>query len=341
MKSTKEQRAWYWYDWANSAYITTVAAVLFAPYLTTVAERAAGCRVGGDAPDCTGDLTVLGLTVSPGSLVFYLMTVSTVLSALVLPVVGAAADRSSAKVTTMARYAWAGSVAAALMFFVTGSHWQLGAALLVVATLCLGTVAALVLAAIPVIAIAILPPLVILHRGVLVRQLEVAATIDDKTGVLNAASWHYVANRELTKLLAQPDAGVLSVLMIDLDRFKRINDRHGHLTGDEVLKSVAACIAAEVSVGAPLDSSRSWPCRIGTSVKPTAPTTKMPSRIRPLIIFLERLSRKRRRGRLGAVGGSDSVVASMAASMNTTVVRPPVGRADQGRHRGCRRGSWR
>ncbi len=139
MARQKEQRAWYWYDWANSAYITTVAAVLFAPYLTTVAERAAGCQVGGDAPDCTADLSVLGLTVSPGSLVFYLMTLSTVLSALVLPVVGAAADRSPAKVTTMARYAWAGSVAAALMFFVTGSNWQLGAALLVVATLCLGS----------------------------------------------------------------------------------------------------------------------------------------------------------------------------------------------------------
>ena len=115
-----------------------------------------------------------------------------------------------------------------------------------VATLCLGAVAAVILAALPVLAIAILPPLVILHRGVLVRQLEVAATIDDKTGVLNAASWHYVANRELAKVLAQPEGGVLSVLMIDLDRFKRINDRHGHLTGDQVLKSVAACITDEV-----------------------------------------------------------------------------------------------
>ena len=39
----KEQRAWYWYDWANSAYVTTIATVLFAPYLITVAEQAAGC----------------------------------------------------------------------------------------------------------------------------------------------------------------------------------------------------------------------------------------------------------------------------------------------------------
>ena len=38
---SREQRAWYWYDWANSAYVTTIAAVLFAPYLTSVAEVAA------------------------------------------------------------------------------------------------------------------------------------------------------------------------------------------------------------------------------------------------------------------------------------------------------------
>ncbi len=134
----KEQRAWYWYDWANSAYVTTTAAVLFAPYLTSVAEVAACGRAGSAENPCTANLSVLGLSVSPGSLVFYLVTATTILSALILPVVGAAADRSSRKTTMMGRYAWAGSVAAALMFFVTGSDWQLGAALLLAATLCLG-----------------------------------------------------------------------------------------------------------------------------------------------------------------------------------------------------------
>ena len=134
----KEQKAWYWYDWANSAYVTTTAAVLFAPYLTSVATRAAGCAVGDDAPDCTKDLSVLGLAVSPESLVFYLVTIATILSALVLPVVGAAADRSARKTKLLGGYAWAGSVFAGLMFFVAGTNWQLGAGLLVAATLCLG-----------------------------------------------------------------------------------------------------------------------------------------------------------------------------------------------------------
>ena len=134
----KEQRAWYWYDWANSAYVTTTAAVLFSPYLTAVAETDACGKAGTTAHPCTTDLHVLGLAISPGSLVFYVVTLSTILSALVLPVVGALADRSSRKTSLMARFAWAGSVAAGLMFFVTGSDWQLGAFLLLVATLFLG-----------------------------------------------------------------------------------------------------------------------------------------------------------------------------------------------------------
>lgn len=135
----REQRAWYWYDWANSAYVTTIATVLFAPYLTSVAERAACGFVGTSARSCTADLDVLGLTVSPGSLVFYVVTLSTIFSALLLPVVGAAADRSARKKHIMAGFAWAGSVAAGGLFFVTGANWQLGTVLLFVANICLGS----------------------------------------------------------------------------------------------------------------------------------------------------------------------------------------------------------
>lgn len=136
----QEQKAWYWYDWANSAFVTTTAAVLFAPYLTAVAEKAACGRATDDdvGYKCTTDLHVLGLDVSAGSLVFYLVTASTILSALVLPIVGAIADRSGRKPRLLGGFAWAGSLMAALMFLVAGSNWQLGALLLVLATLCLG-----------------------------------------------------------------------------------------------------------------------------------------------------------------------------------------------------------
>jgi len=133
-----QQRAWSWYDWANSAYVTTTGAVLFAPYLTSAAEVAACGSAGTVAEPCRQDLTVLGLAVSPGSLVFYLITLATVLSALVLPVVGAVADRSPSRRRLLGRFAWTGAAAATAMFAVTGGNWQLGAVLLVVANICLG-----------------------------------------------------------------------------------------------------------------------------------------------------------------------------------------------------------
>lgn len=140
LNRAKEQKAWYWYDWANSAYVTTIATVLFAPYLTSVAERAACGFVTDEdlGQKCTDNLQVLGLGVSPGSLVFYVVTLATVFSALVLPIVGAIADRSSRKKAIMARFAWVGSLAAGCMFFVAGTNWQLGVLLLFVANLCLG-----------------------------------------------------------------------------------------------------------------------------------------------------------------------------------------------------------
>ncbi|GAA1141557.1 MFS transporter [Nocardioides aquiterrae] len=136
----REQKAWYWYDWANSAFVTTTAAVLFSPYLTSVAEKAAcGRATDEDAGyKCTTDLHVLGIGVSAGSLVFYVVTISTILSAFVLPVVGAVADRSGNKPKLLGGFAWAGSAMAMLMFLVAGSNWQLGAVLLLLATLFLG-----------------------------------------------------------------------------------------------------------------------------------------------------------------------------------------------------------
>jgi len=104
----------YWgfslYDWANSGYVTTVGTVLFAPYLTSVAETAACGRVGTTQDPCHTNLQVLGLGISPGSLAFYVVTVATLISALFLPIVGALADRSPRKKLLMCGFAWVGSL---------------------------------------------------------------------------------------------------------------------------------------------------------------------------------------------------------------------------------------
>ena len=127
-----EQRAWNWYDWANSAYYTTVLTVLFAPYMITVAGRAAGCA---DATDtCRKTVDVLGLHLAAGSLPAYLTSFATISSAVVLPIVGAFVDRSSRKKWHMGGYAFAGSFFAALLFFLKGDNWQIGAFAVVVSS---------------------------------------------------------------------------------------------------------------------------------------------------------------------------------------------------------------
>ena len=133
----REQRAWYWYDWANSAYVTTTATVLFGPYLTSVAKAAACPGQPSDA-ECTTNLSVLGLPVAAGSLALYTVTAATLISAFLLPVVGAVMDRTGRKRTMLAWFAWLGAAAAASMFFVAGTNWQLGVALQMVAALALG-----------------------------------------------------------------------------------------------------------------------------------------------------------------------------------------------------------
>ena len=128
----RQQRAWNWYDWANSAYYTTVLSVMFAPYMITVAGRAAGCPDPDET--CTRTVSVLGLHLAAGSLPFYLTSFATIASAFLLPVVGAFVDRSGRKKMHMATFAWAGSFFTGLLFFLQGDNWQLGAVAIVLSS---------------------------------------------------------------------------------------------------------------------------------------------------------------------------------------------------------------
>ena len=137
-KDTPHQRAWYWYDWANSAYVTTTLTVLMAPYLTVIAKKAACPTLPSDVA-CHTNLHMIGIPVDPGSLVFYVLTFSTIVSAIVLIFIGALADRSPKPVRLFATFAWSGAAAATAMFLVSGNSWALGVVLLVFANLCLGS----------------------------------------------------------------------------------------------------------------------------------------------------------------------------------------------------------
>ena len=83
MRSTPEQRGWYLYDWANSAFATTVVTLFLGPYLTSLAKAAAGAD---------GLVHPLGMPVDPRSYWSYLVGLSVGAQVLLLPVIGAMAD---------------------------------------------------------------------------------------------------------------------------------------------------------------------------------------------------------------------------------------------------------
>lgn len=113
-----------------------------------------------------------------------------------------------------------------------------------VATICMGALAAVALGSTPGLVALVLPPILVLHRAVLVRQLEEEASTDGKTGLLNAAAWQTEAARTIGRV--HRAGGGAAVLILDLDHFKLVNDAYGHLAGDVVLAAVAAELRAGV-----------------------------------------------------------------------------------------------
>lgn len=90
-------------------------------------------------------------------------------------------------------------------------------------------------------------PVVALHQTVLLHQLKLAARIDDKTGLLNATTWHGQAEIELQR--ARQEHRTVGLFMLDLDLFSTVNNRYGHLTGDAVLQRFAHLLSSTVRRG--------------------------------------------------------------------------------------------
>ncbi|GAB7037266.1 MFS transporter [Catenuloplanes niger JCM 9533] len=132
----RERTGWYFYDWAMSAFSTTVITVFLGPFLTSVTEVAAGCELGADTCDAT--VSPLGFPIAPGSFYPYLVSLSVLLTVFVLPVTGAIADRSRHKKTMLAGTAFLGAGATIAMAFVTGDRYLLGGALFVIGNVALG-----------------------------------------------------------------------------------------------------------------------------------------------------------------------------------------------------------
>ncbi|HWR40712.1 MAG TPA: diguanylate cyclase [Patescibacteria group bacterium] len=78
------------------------------------------------------------------------------------------------------------------------------------------------------------------------RLLESAAMTDYLTGVLNRRAFTERLQTEVQRARRQKIS--LSLIMTDIDFFKRVNDTYGHLSGDEVLKAFAKCLLDAVRV---------------------------------------------------------------------------------------------
>lgn len=74
------------------------------------------------------------------------------------------------------------------------------------------------------------------------QELKHAASTDGLTGLANRASFDQFISEKFAGAVKKKEP--ISLLMIDLDKFKSINDKHGHPAGDAVLKTIGALLAS-------------------------------------------------------------------------------------------------
>jgi UMF1 family MFS transporter len=126
---TREQTGWYFYDWANSAFSTTVVAVFLGPYLTSITEAAA---------DATGFVYPLGIAIRAGAFFPFVVSLSVMLQVFILPVIGAVADYTHLKKRIMGLFAYIGAFATLGLYFLNDTNYLYGGLLFLVANLSFG-----------------------------------------------------------------------------------------------------------------------------------------------------------------------------------------------------------
>ena len=124
-----EQKKWYWYDWANSAFTTTVVTLFFGPYITSIAKAGA---------DANGNINIFGVLLDHGSYWATLVSLSVMSQVLVLPMLGSIADSSPRKKWLLGGLAYTGAAATMSMYFLKGDHYLVGGFLFLLANLCFG-----------------------------------------------------------------------------------------------------------------------------------------------------------------------------------------------------------
>jgi len=125
----REIRGWTMYDWANSAFSTTVVTVFLGPYLTSLAQGAA---------DAAGMLYIGNVPIKFDSYFSYCISASVLLQVTILPILGALADYSNMRKRLMMFFSSLGAISTIALFFLTpGLHW-LGGLLFILANVSFG-----------------------------------------------------------------------------------------------------------------------------------------------------------------------------------------------------------
>jgi len=127
----REIFGWMMYDWANSAFSTTVAGVMLGQYVTRLAQVSLGEN---------GTLLSFGPlgSVTAKSFFPFCVSVSVLLQVFLLPILGSIADYSNLKKRMLALFCYLGVAATCLMFTVTGDLYLAGGVLFIVANLSFG-----------------------------------------------------------------------------------------------------------------------------------------------------------------------------------------------------------
>ena len=134
MNDKREITGWMMYDWANSAFSTTVVTALLGPYIQSLAEST------------VEPLRLFGAAIEPGAIFPFAVSLSVILQVIFLPLLGAIADYTALKKRMLLAFAYTGAVATILLFFVRGEMPLLGTSgavvlgslLLIIANLCFG-----------------------------------------------------------------------------------------------------------------------------------------------------------------------------------------------------------
>jgi UMF1 family MFS transporter len=139
----REIFGWAMYDWANSAFSTTVGTVFLAPYIGSLAASAAKAEFLARTGTAWSEgqpliVHLLGIPIAPYSFIGYCTSLSVLLQVFFLPMLGAIADYSHIRKRMMQIFATLGAVSTIAMFLITDNVWWLGGLLFMFANLAFG-----------------------------------------------------------------------------------------------------------------------------------------------------------------------------------------------------------